>query len=57
MIGDLPIDKVTRSDVLAVLRPIWTTKIEAGRKLRPENPGRLCLLAMAHGHIQVNPAG
>ena len=56
VIGDLPIDRVTRADVLAVLRPIWTSKIEAGRKLR-QRIRAVFAFAMAHGHIQVNPAG
>ena len=56
VIGDMRIDRITRADVLATLRPIWTTKIEAGRKLR-QRIRAVFAYAMAHGDIQINPAG
>ena len=33
-LGDLPIDKIESSDVLAVLTPIWTSKPETARRVR-----------------------
>ena len=31
VIGDTPVDRVDRTDVLAILKPIWTTKPETAR--------------------------
>ena len=39
-IGDLPVNKMGREDVLAVLTPLWTSKPEMGRKLRRESAPR-----------------
>ena len=52
----LPVDRITRQDVLGVLDPIWTAKPEVGRKVR----GRLKAVfdwALARGHVESNPAG
>lgn len=48
-IGDKPVDQVDTADVLAILRPIWTTKYETARNLR----GRIELIlsaAKVEGH-------
>ncbi len=54
--GSKPIDKVTRDDVLAALKPIWETKTETAVRLR----GRLEAIfeyARAKGYITgLNPA-
>ena len=31
---DLPVDKINTEDVLAVLKPLWTTKPETASRLR-----------------------
>ena len=54
VIGDMRIDRITRADVLKTLRPIWTVKIEAGRKLR-QRIRAVFGYAMAHGHIEIKP--
>lgn len=57
-LGDKPIAKVTKDDVLEVVRPMWTTKPESAQKLR----GRIETTidaAKAHGLIpedRANPA-
>ena len=54
--GDVLIDRVTRADVLSVLTPIWGTKHETGRRVRQQTRA-VFAHAMAHGHIEINPAG
>ena len=53
--GDLRIDRITQSDVLAALS-IWTTKPSIARKLR-QRIRAVFAYAQAHGHIQLNVAG
>ena len=55
-LGDLPVDRVGREDVLAVLTPIWTTKPETGRKVR-RNIRATLKWSQAHGFVQFNAAG
>ena len=55
-LGELPVDKIGREEVLAVLTPIWTTKPETARRVRR------CIKATlqwcrAHGLIEHNAAG
>ena len=55
LLGDLPVDRVGRGDVLRVLTPLWTSKPDIARKLR----GRIrSVLAwcQAHGLIEHNVA-
>ena len=55
VLGDLPVDRVGRGDVLRVLTPLWTSKPDIARKLR----GRIrSVLAwcQAHGLIEHNVA-
>lgn len=54
--GAVPVHRVSRGDVLGVLEPIWTTKREVARKTR-QRIRQVFRWAMAHGHIDVNPAG
>ncbi len=55
-IGDRPIDAITRSDVLAVLTPIWSTLPETARRVR-QRMRTIFRWAMASDLIEVNPAG
>ena len=55
ILGDMPVDKIGREDVLRVLTPIWTTKPEAARKLRQRIRATL-RWAEAHGHVEFNVA-
>lgn len=55
-IGNTPVDRIGREDVLTVLTPIWTTKPETARRVRR------CIRAtlkwcQAHGLIRFNAAG
>ena len=56
VIGDVRVDRITQSDVLRCLEPIWTTRPEAARKVRQRirTTLRWC---QAHGYIQLNVAG
>ena len=55
-IGAMPVDRIQQTDVLAVLKPIWSTKPETARRVRQ----RIKLVlgyCQAHGHIEHNAAG
>ena len=56
IIGDMPVDKIGREDVLRVLTPVWSSKPEVGRKVRQRVRATL-RWAEAHGHVQTNVAG
>ena len=56
VIGDTPVDRVDRTDVLAILKPIWTTKPETARRVR-QRMRMVFRWAMSHGLIDHNPAG
>ena len=56
VIGNMPVDRVDRTDVLAVLKPIWTTKPETARRVR-QRMRMVFRWAMSHGFIDNNPAG
>ena len=55
-IGDMPVDKIGREDVLRVLTQIWTSKPEAARKVRQRIRATLAW-AEAHGFVDRNVAG
>jgi len=55
-LGDIPVDRIGREHVLAVLTPIWTTKPETGRKAR-QNIRATLKWCQAHGFVQFNAAG
>ena len=55
-LGDIPVDRIGREHVLAVLTPIWTTKPETGRKVR-QNIRATLKWCQAHGFVQFNAAG
>ena len=56
VIGDTPIDVISRADVLGILTPVWTAKPETGRKLR-EIMKSVFAWAQAYGYIEINNAG
>ena len=55
-LGDLPVDRIGREDVLAVLTPIWTSKPETGRRVR-RNIRATLKRCQAHGFVASNAAG
>lgn len=54
--GNVPIDRITRGDVLAVLTPIWTTKPETARRVR-QRMRKVFSWGTAYNYIADNPAG
>ena len=54
--GNTRVDRVTRGSVLAVLRPLWSTRPAQARKLR-QRIRAVFAAAQAHGHLDLNPAG
>ncbi|MXY17349.1 MAG: site-specific integrase [Gammaproteobacteria bacterium] len=55
-LGDMPVDAITGSDVMAVLQPIWTAKRETAKRVRARI-GAVMKWAVAQGHRADNPAG
>ena len=55
-IGCKPIDEISRTDVLAVLTPIWSTRPETARRVR-QRTRTIFRWAMANELIEANPAG
>ena len=55
-LGDIPVNKIGREDVLAVLAPLWTDKPEIARKLRQRVRATLGW-CQAHGFVETNHAG
>ena len=55
-LGNIPVDKITRNDVMAALSPIWTTKPEAARRVRGCIRATLAW-AQASGYVDINMAG
>ncbi len=55
-LGDLPVDRIGREDVLAVLTPIWTVKPETARRVR-RNIRATLKWCQAHGFVHFNAAG
>ena len=55
-IGDKPVDTITRSDVLAVLTPIWSIRPETAWRVR-QRMRTIFRWAMANELIEANPAG
>ncbi|KZY47987.1 integrase [Roseovarius sp. HI0049] len=56
VLGNIPVDQITRADVLRVLEPIWTDKTETATKLRGRIEGVMTWAEVA-GHCEgPNPA-
>ncbi len=55
-LGDMPVDAVTVTDVIAVLLPIWTTKQQTAGRVR-RRIGAVMKWAVAQGYRTDNPAG
>ena len=55
-IGNKPVDTISRSDLLAVLTPIWSTRPETARRVR-QRMRTIFRWAMANELIESNPAG
>ena len=55
-IGKKHIDSISRTDVLAVLTPIWSTRPETARRVR-QRMRTIFRWAMANELIETNPAG
>ena len=54
--GEARVDRITREDVLAAIKPVWTEKPAASRKLR-QQVRSVFSYALAHGWVDANPAG
>ena len=55
-LGDIPVDRIGREDILAVLTPIWTDKPETARRVR-RNIKATLQWCVANGYIDANIAG
>jgi len=55
-IGDMPVDRVGREDVLRILTPLWGTRMETARRVR-QRVRAVLRWAQAHGFITENVAG
>ena len=55
-IGDMAVDRITQSDVLGCVEPIWTTRTETARKVR-QRIRTVLRWCQARGHVTVNAAG
>ena len=55
-LGNMPLERIDRGDVLRVLTPIWTTRPETARRVR-QRMRTVFRWAMAHGFMETNPAG
>lgn len=56
IIGDLPVDRIGREDVLRILTPIWHVRMETARRVR-QRIRTILKWAMAHGYVENNVAG
>ena len=55
-IGDVPLDRIGRTEVLDILTPVWTVKPETARRIRLIIK-TVMSWGMAYGYVTVNPAG
>ena len=56
ILGDMPVDRIGREDVLRVLTPIWSVRMETARRVR-QRTRTVLRWCMAHGHVEHNAAG
>ena len=55
-LGNMPIERIDRAEVLKVLTPIWTTRPETARRVR-QRMRSVFRWGMAHGFMETNPSG
>ena len=55
-IGDMPVDRIGREDVLRILTPLWGTRMETARRVR-QRVRTVLRWAQAHGFVTENVAG
>jgi len=55
-IGTMPLARIERRDVLAILTPIWSTKPETARRVR-QRIRTVLKWGQAHGYVEHNAAG
>ena len=55
-LGDMPVDRIGREDVLRVLTPIWSVRMETARRVR-QRIRTVLRWCMAHGYVEHNAAG
>ena len=55
-LGNTPLDRLDRGDVLRVINPIWTTRPETARRVR-QRMRTVFQWAIAHGFMEANLAG
>ena len=56
IIGDMAVDRISQSDVLRCVEPIWATRTETARKVR-QRIRTVLRWCQAHGYVQFNMAG
>ena len=56
ILGDMPVDRIGREDVLGVLAPIWGVKQETARRVR-QRVRTVLRWCQAHGYVEHNAAG
>ena len=56
VIGKMPLDRIERRDVLAILGPIWSAKPETARRTR-QRIRAVLKWGQAHGYVEHNVAG
>ena len=56
ILGDMPVDRIGREDVLQVLTPIWGVRMETARRVR-QRIRTILRWCMAHGYVEHNVAG
>ena len=56
ILGDIPVDRIGREDVLQVLTPIWGVRMETARRVR-QRIRTVLRWCMAHGYVEHNVAG
>ena len=56
IIGDMAVDRISQSDVLQCVEPMWATRTETARKVR-QRIRTVLRWCQAHGYVQFNMAG
>lgn len=56
IIGDMAVDRISQSDVLRCVEPMWSTRTETARKVR-QRIRTVLRWCQAHGYVQFNMAG